>query len=255
MDPASRPAAEEHLGPFQLVLLALSFFVLAALAADTLLALPTEISRIFHYVDTAVCAVFFIDFVIRFRAAPSKTAFMKWGWIDLVASIPVIDNLRWARVVRVLRVIRLLRGLRLLHRIFSLLFAHRARGGIASVGLISFLVVSFSSVGILICERDPAANIRTAEDAVWWSLTTITTVGYGDKFPVTTAGRIVAASVMVIGVGLFGTLSGLVASLFLGKTEEKISDDETAILTELRTLRTEVAELRADKNRPPTAPS
>lgn len=180
---------------------------------------------------------------------------MKWGWIDLLASIPVIDCLRWARVVRVLRVIRLLCGLRLLHRIFALLFAHRARGGIASVGLISFLVVSFSSVGILICERTSDANIRTAEDAVWWSLTTITTVGYGDKFPVTTAGRVVAASVMVIGVGLFGTLSGLVASLFLGKTEDKISADETAILTELRTLRAEVAALRAEKNLPPTPPS
>jgi voltage-gated potassium channel len=266
MEPVPRPAASEHLGPFQLVLLALSLFVLAALAADTFLVLPPEISRILHYIDTVVCLVFFVDFVLRFRAAPSKAAFMKWGWIDLVASIPVIDSLRWARVVRVLRVIRLLRGLRLLHRIFALLFAHRARGGIASVGLISFLVVSFSSVGILLCERTPEANIRTAEDAVWWSLTTITTVGYGDKYPVTTAGRIVAASVMVIGVGLFGTLSGLVASLFLGKSEEKISDDESQILTELRALRTEVAALRRGKgfparesdpgeNPPPTPPS
>lgn len=255
MDSAPRPTAVEHLGPFQLVLLALSLVVLTGLAADTFLTLPPEISRTLHYIDTAVCGIFFIDFVVRFRAAPSKAAFMKWGWIDLVASIPVIDNLRWARVVRVLRVIRLLRGLRLLHRIFAILFAHRARGGIASVGLISFLVVTFSSVGILFCERTPASNIRTAEDAIWWSLTTITTVGYGDKFPVTTAGRVVAASVMVIGVGLFGTLSGLVASLFLGKTEEKISDDETAILTELRALRAEVAELRTGKNQPPNPPS
>ncbi len=251
----------EHLGPFQLVLLALSLFVLAGLAADTFLPLPAEIARVLHVVDTMVCAVFFVDFVIRFRAAPSKAAFMKWGWLDLLASIPVIDSLRWARVVRVLRVIRLLRGLRLLHRIFSLLFAHRARGGIASVGLISFLVVSFSSVGILLCERDPAANINTAEDAIWWSLTTITTVGYGDKFPVTTSGRAVAASVMVIGVGLFGTLSGLIASLFLGKTENKIETDETAILNELRALRAEVAELRTEKGatgfpaRDPDSPS
>ncbi len=243
--------SSEHIGPFQLALLALSLLVLAALAADTLLVLPAEISRILQIVDTIVCAAFFLDFVIRFRAAPSKAAFMKWGWIDLLASIPVIDTLRWARVVRILRVIRLLRGLRLLHRIFSLLFAHRTRGGIASVGLISFLVVTFSSIGILLCERTPESNIRTAEDAIWWSLTTITTVGYGDKFPVTTAGRIVAASVMVIGVGLFGTLSGLVASLFLGKSEEKIEKEETEILAELRALRTEVAELRAAQPKVP----
>ena len=243
MDSKPTPAGEQ-LGPFQLVLLALSVLVLAALAADTFLSLPPEISRVLHLVDTLVCGVFFIDFVIRFRAAPSKSAFMKWGWIDLLASIPVVENLRWGRAVRVLRVLRLLRGLRSLHRIFSILFAHRARGGIASVGLISFLVITFSSVSILYCERDPSSNIRTAEDAVWWSITTITTVGYGDKFPVTTGGRVVAASVMVIGVGLFGTLSGLIASLFLGESEEKIEKEETEILAELRSLRAEVAELR-----------
>lgn len=245
----------EHLGPFQLVLLALSLLVLAGLAADTFLQLPPEVARVLHVVDSAVCGVFFVDFVLRFRAAPSKTAFMRWGWIDLLASIPVIEHLRWGRAVRVLRVLRLLRGLRSLHRIFALVFAHRTRGGVASVGLISFLVVTFSSVGILLCERTPESNIRTAEDAIWWSLTTITTVGYGDKFPVTTAGRIVAASVMVIGVGLFGTLSGLVASLFLGKSEDKIEKDETAILSELRALRAEVAQLRAEKNPPPSPPS
>ena len=194
MEPATPSTTPEKIGAFQLVLLALSLLVLTGLAADTFLALPPEISRILHIVDTAVCSFFFIDFVIRFRAAPSKAAFLKWGWIDLLASIPVIDSLRRGRVVRLLRVLRLLRGLRSLQGLLALVFAHRARGGIASIGLVSFLVVTFSSVGILLCERIPAANIRPAEDAIWWSLTTITTVGYGDKFPVTTAGRIVAAS-------------------------------------------------------------
>lgn len=243
----------EHLGPFQLVLLALSLFVLAGLAADTFLQLPPEIARVLHVVDTAVCGVFFVDFVIRFRAAPSKAAFMKWGWIDLLASIPVIEHLRWGRAVRILRVLRLLRGIRSLHRLLALLFAHRTRGGVASVGLISFLVVTFSSVGILLCERTPESNIRTAEDALWWSLTTITTVGYGDKFPVTTAGRIVAASVMVIGVGLFGTLSGLIASLFLGDAEDTIEKEKDKILVEIRALRAEVTELRAALAKPPAA--
>jgi len=254
MDSKPTPAGEQ-LGPFQLVLLALSVLVLVALAADTFLSLPPEVSRVLHLADTLVCGVFFIDFIVRFRAAPSKAAFMKWGWIDLLASVPVVENLRWGRAVRILRVLRLLRGLRSLHRIFSILFAHRARGGIASVGLISFLVITFSSVSILYCERAPGSNIRTAEDAVWWSITTITTVGYGDKFPITTAGRLVASSVMVIGVGLFGTLSGLIASLFLGESEDKIEKEETEILAEIRALRAEVAELRTEKNHPPTPPS
>ena len=254
MDPKPSPA-DEPLGPFQLVLLALSLLVLGALVAETFLALPPEIARILQVVDTLVCGVFLVDFVVRFRAAPSKAQFMKWGWIDLLASVPTLDTLRWGRAVRVFRVLRLLRGLRSIQRLLALLFAQRTRGGVASVALISFLVVTFSSIGILVCERVPAANIRTAEDAVWWSLTTITTVGYGDKFPVTTAGRIVAAAVMVIGVGLFGTLSGLIASLFLGKADAKIEKDETAILAEIRALRAEVAALRTEKNRSPSPPS
>lgn len=247
MDPKP-PSTAEHLGPFQLVLLALSLLVLAGLAADTWLTLPPEVSRVLHVVDTVVCAVFFVDFVIRFRAAPSKTAFMKWGWIDLLASIPVIESLRWGRAVRVLRVLRLLRGLRSIQRILAVLFTHRTRGGVASVGLVSFLVVTFSSVGILLCERTPESNIHTAEDAIWWSFTTITTVGYGDKYPVTTAGRMVAIAVMVMGVGLFGTLSGLIASLFLGEAEEKIEKEEDEILVEIRALRAEVAQLRSEKS-------
>lgn len=252
---AKTPSDGEHLGPFQIVLFVLSLLALSLIAADTVLTLPSEVARILHYVDTFVCAVFFVDFVIRFRAAPSKAAFMKWGWLDLLASIPVIESLRWGRAVRLLRVLRLIRSLRSIQRILAALFAHRTRGGVASVALISFLVVTFSSLGILICERAPDSNIRTAEDAIWWSMTTITTVGYGDKYPVTTAGRVVAVSVMVMGVGLFGTLSGLVASVFLGDTEDKIEADESAILAELRALRAEVAELRAEKNLRPPPPS
>lgn len=252
---AKTPSTGEQLSPFQLVLVVLSLLALALIAADTFLTLPTEVARILHFVDTLVCGVFFVDFVLRFRAAPSKAAFMKWGWIDLLASIPVIESLRWGRAVRLLRVLRLIRSLRSIQRILAELFAHRTRGGVTSVALISFLVVTFSSLGILICERAPQSNIRTAEDAIWWSFSTITTVGYGDKYPVTTAGRVVAISVMVMGVGLFGTLSGLIASIFLGDAEAKIEADESAILTELRALRAEVAELRDAKNSRPPPPS
>ncbi len=110
----------------------------------------------------------------------------------------------------------MLRAIRSLRLIFELLFRSRARGGAASVFMITFLMLSLSSVGILVCERHPDSNIQTAEDALWWSVTTITTVGYGDHYPVTLAGRIVAAGLMITGVGLFGTLSGAIASFFLG---------------------------------------
>ena len=212
---------EGSLGILEFAILVLTILVLFALVADTVTVLPKSVSQVIHWMDTAVCVVFLIDFGIRFYRAESKLAFMKWGWIDLIASIPNIDFLRWGRLVRVLRVVRLLRGIRSLHRVVQMFFHDTAKSGFVSIGLTAFLLVVFSSVSVLICERSPDTNIKSAEDAVWWSISTVTTVGYGDNYPVTTEGRILGMVLMTAGVGLFGGLSGLVASLFLGARDKK----------------------------------
>lgn len=239
------PAAE-NVGPFQFSILVLSVLALGAIAADSFLTLPGEISQLLNFVDQVACVGFFADFVLRFRAAESKLAFMKWGWIDLLACIPTIQALRFGRLLAVFRVLRLLRGVRSVHRLLSILFVNRRRGGMASVGIVMFLLIVASSVGILLVERGEGANIRTANDAVWWSFATVTTVGYGDRYPVTTGGRIIAGALMVSGVGLFGALSGIVASLFFGNREE-----EEEVLREIRALRAEVEQLRTGVKRPP----
>ena len=77
------------------------------------------------------------------------------------------------------------------------------------------MVVIFSSIAILEFENEVNSNIKTAEDAIWWSYVTITTVGYGDKFPITTEGRIIGAILMTTGVGIFGTFTALVSSWFI----------------------------------------
>src|SRR5436309_2630780 len=87
---------------FQLLLLILSIVVLCSLLLDAVATLPTEGSRIIQALDTVVCVLFFIDFVIRFGAAERKLSFLKWGWIDLLASIPNLDILRWGRLVRII---------------------------------------------------------------------------------------------------------------------------------------------------------
>lgn len=216
----------EHVGLFQVVVLILSVVVLGALGADTAFKFPPSISNVLQILDTVVCVFLLVDFCIRFHKAPSKLAFMKWGWIDLLASIPYLPWLRAGRVVRILRVIRLLRAIRATQRISHLFLRNKIHTGTTSVVLTAFLLVIFCSIAVLICEQQsPSANILTAEDAIWWSVTTITTVGYGDKYPVTTEGRIVAMVLMISGIGLFGILSGLAASYFLhtkqGDTEEK----------------------------------
>lgn len=214
------PKPPESVSAFQLGILLLSLLVLALLAVDLFVHLPPQISRIVRWVDGFVCLVFLLDFVIRFKRAPDKLRFMRWGWIDLLASLPNLDFLRWGRLVRVFQLIRLLRAIRSAHRIADILFLRKRTAGFGSAFLTTFLLIGFSSGAILMFENGPDANIRTAEDAVWWSVTTITTVGYGDKYPTTPEGRILAIVLMLSGAGLFGTLSGLVASVFLGKGDE-----------------------------------
>jgi voltage-gated potassium channel len=70
-------------------------------------------------------------------------------------------------------------------------------------------------------ENSPESNIRTAEDALWWSYTTITTVGYGDRYPVTSEGRIIGVMLMTVGVGIFGTYTAIISSWITGKSKDK----------------------------------
>ena len=232
-----------ELGPFQMIILILSLLALGALGVDLLLDLPPETRRVLRWVDNIICGFLLTDFLIRFFRAESKLRFMKWGWIDLLASIPEIEALRWGRFFRVFRILRIFMVVRSLRELMLLIFRTRTQGGVASVFTIMFLVLTLSSAGILICERTPQANIVTAEDAVWWSVTTITTVGYGDKYPVTMAGRGLAIMLMITGVGLFGTMSGVIASFFLGE-DKAARDKEQALLEELQSLHTELATLR-----------
>lgn len=220
----SESGTSQKVGSFQLALLAFTLLLLAALVLDTILVLPKELANLIHMIDTFGCAVFFADFCYRLYKTEARLAFMKWAWIDLLACVPNLEMLRWGRLARVLRVIRLLRGVRSVQLVVSAMFQDKLRGGVISLVFSAVLLVGFSSASVLIVERQPESNIKTAEDALWWSITTITTVGYGDRFPVTTEGRVIGVILMVAGVSMFGCLSGLAASFFLGKHRSQTSE-------------------------------
>ncbi|MDO8999173.1 MAG: ion transporter [Bacteroidota bacterium] len=216
---------KESLGFLNLLILLLSFYVLIALLVDTLFKLPPEISKLLNYIDNIICIVFLLDFSIRFRKAENKLAFMKWGWIDLIASIPTFDFMRAGRLLRVIRLIRLFRAYRSAKHIVQHVFKNKIQGTLTSVAIIAVLMLLFSSIAILQFETEPESNIKTAEDAIWWSYVTITTVGYGDKYPVTTEGRVIAVILITVGVGLFGTFTAFVSSWFV-KSNQQISERE-----------------------------
>jgi len=211
--------SEDKLGLLNVAVLVLSIYVLVALIVDTTFKLSVETSKLLNYIDIAICIFFFIEFCIRFYQAESKLKFMKWGWIDLVSSIPMIDFLRVGRLFRLIRLFRILRAFRSTKQFVTYIFRNKAQGAFTSVSVLAILLIIFCSIAILQVENAPNSNIQTAEDAIWWSYVTITTVGYGDKFPVTTEGRIIASVLLTAGVGLFGTFTAYIASIFVSSNE------------------------------------
>jgi len=211
--------AKKELNLFNIIILVLSLYVLISLIVTTFFVLSDEVTVLLNYVDNLICIIFLVDFAIRFKKANNKLVFMKWGWIDLISSIPYIAFLRAGRVLRLIRLIRVFRAFKATKLIFEHINKNKKQSALTSVALISFLMVIFSSIAILQFEKDVNSNIKTAEDAIWWSYVTITTVGYGDKFPITTEGRIIGAVLMTMGVGIFGTFTALVSSWFIEKKD------------------------------------
>ncbi|MFD0765260.1 potassium channel family protein [Mucilaginibacter lutimaris] len=215
MDTSGKQEAGEKMGMLNLVVLVLSVYVLLALLVDTVYQLPAETSALLTYIDNTICVFFFAEFCTRFYQAEQKWRFLKWGWIDLVSSLPAVSFLRAGRLLRLIRLLRLVRAFRSTQSFVRHVFKNKAQGAFTMLSILALLLVIFSSIAILQVEKAPESNIKTAEDAIWWSYVTITTVGYGDKFPVTTEGRLIAAVLMTAGVGLFGTFTAYVASWFV----------------------------------------
>lgn len=224
---------------YQLFMLVLCLGALLALGVEAVVSLDPSTHRILDLADTGICVLFFGDFLLSLARASNRWEYLyKWGWIDLASSVPSVGILRLGRVARIMRVFRVLRGVRATKIVAAFILDRRAEGAFLAATLISMLLVVFSSIAILHFEKDAAgANIQTPDDALWWAVVTVTTVGYGDRFPVTGEGRIVAAMLMIAGVGLFGTFSGFVAAWFLTPARQKA-------VGELEGLRTEIAELR-----------
>jgi voltage-gated potassium channel len=211
---------------YELFIGALSVLSLVNIVLYTALAAPA-MQDVVRVIDVLLSVVFLIDFLVRLRRAPSRSDYFlrRFGWADLLASLPFPQ-------VKVLRIFRLVRVVRLLRRygargIVRSLIKDRAGSALLTLLLIGILVLEFGSLLMLHLERSSEdANITTAGDALWYVVVTMSTVGYGDLYPVTHAGRELGVFIIVVGVGIFGTLTGFLANLFLSPTEESPVDPD-----------------------------
>ncbi|MEI2718949.1 MAG: potassium channel family protein [Gemmatimonadales bacterium] len=220
-------------------MLTLCIYAIAVLGLEVAFDLAPTTKQILNYADVGVCVIFFGDFLISLWRADDRLRYLRtWGWLDLLSSIPALAFARWGRAARIARIFRVLRGLRASKLLAELVARRRAENAFLAVTLVALLLLVIASIAILQFETAAGSNIRTAEDAIWWAFTTITTVGYGDRYPVTSEGRIVGAALMTAGVGLFGVFSGYLASWFIGSEVQGAA-------SELEALRAENANLRA----------
>jgi len=218
--------------PFELAMMLLSLLSVVIVLVMTFGRLEGETYRLLFFIDTTICLIFMANFFIGLFRARDKTYYLRHHWIDFIASIPAIEALRIARVFQILRVIRLIRMSRSL---LLPLIKQRKQTTLASLLVAMVTILTFASIIILLVESGTeGANIQTAEQAIWWALVTISTVGYGDYYPVSTAGHIVGGIVIVSGVSFFGVISGYMASVFVAPDETERQERQDAHKAEIK---------------------
>ncbi|MFJ4519992.1 potassium channel family protein [Streptomyces sp. NPDC088810] len=190
-------------------------------------------------VEWVVWAGFALDYVVRLALARHRKDFVRRHWLDLCAVVlPLLQPLRLLRLVSTL-----------------MLVGRRARMA-PQIRLTTYVVgaviglLMFGSLAVLSVEREsPHGNIRTLGDAVWWSFTTMTTVGYGDHAPTTGLGRMIAVGLMLSGIALLGVVTANIAAWFISRFEKDDVEERrqteaiTSLTEEVRLLRAEVARL------------
>jgi hypothetical protein len=185
------------------------------------------VATVMWVMNAVMTTVFLIDFIMRLVTAESKAEYFwrQYGWADILSCLPV-QQLKIFRVFRLFRAYRLTKKYGIKNMAVEMV-ENRAQSVLLTLLLCAILVFQFGSMLMLNFESTaPNGNIKTASDALWYTIVTISTVGYGDRYPVTNAGRVTGSIIILIGVGLFGTFTGYLANWFL--TPKKARPEEEA---------------------------
>lgn len=184
----------------------------------------------------AIWGVFIVDLLIRTSLSPRRWSYLAHHPLDVLAVI--------VPAFRILRVLRILTaGQWLIRRGSRIAVARTATAIGLTVAFLSFV----GSLAMLDAERDaPGGTIHTLGDAIWWSFATMTTVGYGDTYPVTLTGRVIALIMMLIGISLLGVVSATMASTFVARIRGEQEDETTVMVRRMESMETTLAQLRAE---------
>ena len=206
--------------------------------------LNEEIQTYLFFVNIIILSVFLVDFGLRLKETDDKKSFFKdpFNILDFIAIIPFelvifapqFTAFRGLRAARLIRLIRLFRAGVFIRKFYVNIKSFLVTNGFYKFILITFLTVVFGAIGIYFIEYQHMGG-KGFEDALWWSVVTAFTVGYGDISPSSTYGRLVAVLLMFFGIGFLGMLTGTLATFFLDKTNKNNGNglnDEQSIFIE-----------------------
>lgn len=213
----------------------IQFLILASAVAFVLETEPTleKYEKYFTIVDLTFLVLFLAEYILRIYTAPVKKEFIFsfFGIVDLLAILPSLVLIPGFRVLRVLRFLRIFRIFKATRFILAVDRMIDALGGVKrellALVILSSLLVYLSACGIWFFEKDAQPEaFGSILDSMWWAIVSLTTIGYGDVYPVTPGGKIFTALVALVGVGLIAIPSGLLASVLTeARVEEELQDE------------------------------
>ncbi len=180
--------------------------------------------------EWGITAIFAAEFISRLAASHDRRAYLRAHWIDAVAVIPLGRGLRLLRLVRLIRLVRAFAGIaRALERVEAVA-RHRA---LLWIGAAWAAVMVICSAGLYLAEVGVNPAVREPMDAVWWGITTMTTVGYGDVYPITAEGRLAASALMILGIALYSAITATLTSVLLTRSAPSSQDPAMERLRQL----------------------
>ena len=204
----------------ELPLLTLSLAIIPLLLVPIFLDLSVRVDRILLTVDWTIWAVFAIELAAKTYLAPRRMRFLIENWFDVViVAIPFLRPLRVVRSARALRLLRAGRAVAFLSRSIVVGRQIASQHGLQYALLVGGVLIVACAGAVTVAERDAGGNINDFGTALWWASTTVTTVGYGDTYPVTPEGRGVAIFLMLVGITLFSLLTATIAAFFVESRE------------------------------------
>ena len=216
----------KHLSLSEKLILVLSIYVVLELYISSIYQFSKPTLVLFERIDFAICLIFLTDFFYYLYKSENKKIFLKGHWIDFISSIPFIGVLRIGRFVRIIRVFRLIRSGKIFYEYIN---KNKSYSTLQVILMLTGLLILLSSISVFTIENPVNPEFGSLLDSFWWSVVTLSTVGYGDVVPITPEGKVFSVMLIGMGIVLIGTLTGFLTDYFIDDEElierlERIED-------------------------------